>query len=90
MPPQVDAQLSFIVTQVTHLLVVSLYRVAHVPWCSFPSLHTLHNIPHSHETKTPLSRSGRQKPPWTISSLKKDGILNGTFGHELSRPKRVS
>jgi len=31
-----------------------------------------------------------QKAPLTISGLKKNGILDGTFGHELSRPKRVS
>jgi hypothetical protein len=28
-------------------------------------------FPHSHETKTPLSWSGRKKPPLTISGLKK-------------------
>jgi hypothetical protein len=44
---------------------------------------------HSHETKTPLYRSGRKKIPLTISGLKK-WIPDSTYGHELSRPKRVS
>ena len=30
-------------------------------------------FPHSHETKTPLSRSGRKRIPLTISGLKKNG-----------------
>ena len=45
--------------------------------------------PHSHETTTPLYRSGRTKVPLTLNSLKK-WVPDGTCGHELSRPKHVS
>src|SRR5215813_15321887 len=45
--------------------------------------------PHSHETTTPLYRSGSTKVPLTLSSLKK-WVPDGTCGHELARPKRVS
>ena len=46
-------------------------------------------FPHSHETKTPLSRSGRKKTPLTFSGLKKMDP-ESAFGHALSHPKRVA
>ena len=44
----------------------------------------------SYETKTPLSRPGRQKAPGPSQRPEKTWVPAGASGHELSRPKRVS